>query len=122
MTEIQNSSPTFHVGITMAGAGSAGCYTGGAMDYLFEILDLWERAKKKDLPGFEEFYAMIPQHNVLIDAMGGTSAGGMTTAMAAIYALGGKMKPVTEAGRVGGKRNNVLYDSWVMLDDDDNSD
>ncbi|WP_315823431.1 hypothetical protein [Paraflavitalea speifideaquila] len=28
----------FRLGITMAGAASAGCYTGGVMDYLFEIL------------------------------------------------------------------------------------
>ena len=35
----------FHLGITMAGAVSAGCYTGGVMDYLFELLDLWEKAK-----------------------------------------------------------------------------
>jgi hypothetical protein len=37
---------TFHLGLTMAGAVSAGCYTAGVMDYLFEALDLWERAKK----------------------------------------------------------------------------
>ena len=39
----------FHIGITMAGAASAGCYTAGAMDYLFEIFDLWQKAKEKNL-------------------------------------------------------------------------
>lgn len=30
---------TLHVGITMAGAISAGAYTGGVMDYLLEALE-----------------------------------------------------------------------------------
>lgn len=102
----------------MAGAGSAGCYTGGVMDYLFEILDLWEKAKQKNLPGYEEFYSLIPRHNVVIDAMGGTSAGGMTTCMSAIYALNGEINPVIDPGVAGVKRDNIFYDSWVMLDDD----
>ena len=113
-----HSTPVFNIGITMAGAGSAGCYTAGVMDYLFEILDLWEKAKQKDLPGFEEYYDVIPQHRVLIDAMGGTSAGGMTTMMSAIYALGGNINPVTDPLFAPGKKNNILYDSWVGLDDD----
>ena len=122
MAEPQNSTPTFNVGITMAGAGSAGCYTGGAMDYLFEILDLWEKAKQKNLPGYEKFYSLIPPHNVVIDAMGGTSAGGMTTCMSAVYALKGEINPVTDPGVTGVKRDNIFYDSWVMLDDDLESD
>ena len=35
----------FHIGLTMAGAVSAGCYTAGVMDYLFEVLELWENCK-----------------------------------------------------------------------------
>ena len=34
---------TFHLGITMAGAVSVGCYTAVFMDYLIEILELWEK-------------------------------------------------------------------------------
>jgi hypothetical protein len=117
-SETQHAASTFHVGITMAGAGSAGCYTGGVMDYLFEILDLWEKAKKKNLPGYEEFYSLVPDHDVVIDVMGGTSAGGMTTIMSAIYALNGAVNPVKDPHITGGKRNNIFYDSWVMLDDD----
>lgn len=115
-TEIPN--PTFHIGLTMAGAGSAGCYTGGVMDYLFEILDLWEKAKNKDLPGYEQWFDAVPQHNVMIDAMGGASAGGMTTIMSAIYALNGKINPVTDPSITGGEKGNIFYDSWVNLDDD----
>ena len=42
------------MGLTMAGAVSAGCYTAGVLDYLFEILDLWERAKKGEAEGINE--------------------------------------------------------------------
>ena len=118
MPPTPDTNPTFHIGLTMAGAGSAGCYTGGVIDYLFEILDLWENAKNKNLPGYEQWYDAVPQHNVMIDAMGGASAGGMTTIMTAIYALNGKINPVTDASITGGKRDNIFYDSWVNLDDD----
>ncbi|HYG15745.1 MAG TPA: hypothetical protein VEC12_08335, partial [Bacteroidia bacterium] len=57
------------------------------------------------------------QHKVVIDAMGGASAGGMTTIMAAMYGLKGKIKPVTDPSKVGGVRENIFYDSWVLLDD-----
>ena len=37
----EKNEDVFHLGLTMAGAVSAGCYTAGVMDYLFEILDLY---------------------------------------------------------------------------------
>lgn len=120
MPETGSISPNnFHVGITMAGAVSAGCYTGGVMDYLFEILDLWETAKKEQLPDLIGHFHKIPKHKVIIDVMGGASAGGMTTSMASIYALNGKINPITDPEKVGGVRNNIFYDSWVLLEDDD---
>jgi hypothetical protein len=109
---------TFHVGITLAGAGSAGCYTAGVMDYLFEILDLWTKAQNGLPEDLEEFNSVIPRHNVLIDVIGGTSAGGMTACMAGIYALEGKVNPVTDTKLATNKKNNIFYDSWVLLDDD----
>ena len=118
-TEHSYSKDTFYLGLTMAGAVSAGAYTGGVLDYLFEVLDKWERAKTGELkiPGYSK--EDIPRHKVVIDAMGGTSAGGMTTAMAALYAIQGEINPVTDdkAGEVGGEKGNVFYDSWVNLDD-----
>ena len=119
-----NTSKTeeFHIGLTMAGAVSAGCYTAGAMDYLFEILDLWENSKENKLPeGWnEEILKHIPKHNVIIDVMGGASAGGMTTAMAAIYALKGKINPVVDPTNKSAIKDNLLYDSWVLMGDSDN--
>lgn len=108
----------FRLGITMAGAVSAGAYTGGVMDYLFEILDLWERAKHGKVPELDQYRHLIPQHKVIIDAMGGTSAGGMTTTMSAIYALNGNINPVKEAGDPKKQKSNIFYDNWVLMDDD----
>lgn len=118
MSESSNTNPIFNIGVTMAGAGTAGCYTGGVMDYLFEILDMWESAKKHNLSGFEEFYELVPHHDVVIDVLGGTSAGGITACLTTVYALGGKINPVKDPKLILEKRDNILYDSWVLLDDD----
>lgn len=121
MSEENESNKTFHLGLTMAGAVSAGAYTGGVMDYLFEVLDKWDKAKKGELDGVDE--SLVPGHNVVIDAIGGTSAGGMTTVMSALYAIKGDINPVTDAhkGTIGGKRNNIFYDSWINLVDEPNT-
>ncbi|MBL7763897.1 MAG: patatin-like phospholipase family protein [Chitinophagaceae bacterium] len=120
-TNTANLPPNeFHIGFTMAGAASAGCYTAGAMDYFFEIMNLWEDAKNGKLPeGWDEsLLKHVPQHKVTVDAMGGTSAGGMTTVMATIYALTGKVAPVNTTENPTQKKGNVMYDSWVLMGDE----
>ncbi len=122
------SQDTFHLGLTMAGAVSAGAYTGGVMDYLFEALDKWERAKacksEKDLPedlkGID--LKLVPKHHVIVDAMGGNSAGGMTTIMSALYAIQNEIKPVTKppSDNYLEKKDNIFWDSWILLDDEVN--
>ncbi|NOQ72981.1 MAG: hypothetical protein GQ574_13310 [Crocinitomix sp.] len=111
------SKDTFYLGLTMAGAVSAGAYTGGVMDYIFELLDKWESAKKGELEGVDP--DLVPKHNVIISAMGGTSAGGMTTVMSALNAIHNEIKPVTDAevGNIGGPKDNIFYDSWINLAD-----
>ncbi|WP_339790426.1 hypothetical protein [uncultured Imperialibacter sp.] len=116
MAQKTTSQPTFHLGLTMAGAVSAGCYTAGVIDYLIEILDLWQRAKEGKVEGIPK--ELIPQHNVVIDAMGGASAGGMATIMTALYALEGQVNPVKKVPANPMQSFNVLYDSWVHLNDD----
>lgn len=122
----------FKLAFTMAGAASAGCYTGGVMDYLFEVLDLWERVKydiaqkgnagPPRAPELKEYWEFVPQHKVTIDAFGGTSAGGMTSVMAATYVLNGKIKPVKTPGTAKDFKDNIFYDSWVVMDDLDTMD
>ena len=117
MKPTASNNQEFRLGITMAGAISAGCYTGGVMDYLFEILEIWQQAKEGTSEEYKEFKSIIPPHSVIIEAMGGASAGGMTTTMAAIYALNGKINPVREPGERDTPKGNIFYDSWVLMDD-----
>lgn len=113
-----NSAPyVYHLGITMAGAVSAGSYTGGVMDYLIRCLQRWEQAKRGEyLPQFRN---LIPPHQVVIDAMGGASAGGMTTTMTVLTLLRGDYKPIDPEEIVGIKTptGNLFYDSWIGLND-----
>ncbi|UOB18408.1 hypothetical protein [Abyssalbus ytuae] len=112
-------NPTFHLGITMAGAVSAGAYTAGFMDYILEALEEWEKAKeinRKYKPGDKEYNNKIPMHDVVIDALGGASAGGMVSMITALSFYYKKIKPVTNVSY--SKTGNILYDSWVFLDDD----
>ncbi len=67
----------YSLGLTMAGAVSAGAYSAGVLDYLLETLDNWEKAKaagEKDVPN---------DYKVQIEVMSGASAGsiaaGLTT-------------------------------------------
>lgn len=111
---MSNTSNTFHLGLTMAGAVSAGAYTAGFVDYILEALSKWEKAKEfaKNDPNSE-----IPNHNVIIDAIGGASAGGMVSVIAALALCDPNHKPVRDVEST--KTGNILYDSWVFLDDDD---
>jgi len=114
--------PTFHLGITMAGAVSAGAYTAGFMDYILEVLAVWEKAKDKNrnAKNDKEYDSRIPMHNVIIDAIGGASAGGMVSMITALSFYYKDMKPVKKKSYT--KTGNILYDSWVFLDDDLNDD
>ncbi len=45
------SDRTFELGLVMAGAISAGAYTAGVLDFLFEALDAYNEEKQK--PGWD---------------------------------------------------------------------
>lgn len=107
------SKQTFYLGLSMAGAVSAGAYTAGFVDYVLEALSEWENAKlaQTDNPN-----SNIPNHNVVIDAIGGASAGGMVGMIATLALYSGNWKPVKKVSNV--RTGNILYDSWVFLDDD----
>jgi hypothetical protein len=109
------SETTFHLGITMAGAVSAGCYTGGAMDYLIEMLDFWYQQKENPSP---ELKGLVPPHDVIIDAIGGASAGGMTSSMSIIELLKKERFPMNDPQKKDRAQDNTFYKSWVNMDDD----
>ena len=104
--QIIMSKQTFHLGLSMAGAVSAGAYTAGFMDYLLEALSEWENAKQQQLNNSD---SNIPTHNVIIDAIGGASAGGMVGMIATLALYAGNWKPVKKVSNV--KTGNILYDS-----------
>jgi hypothetical protein len=70
----------FELGLVMAGAVSAGAYTAGVLDFLFQALDEWEKAKRAGKPG-------IPDHAVRISVAAGASAGGIATALLPLSAF-----------------------------------
>lgn len=100
---------SFKIGLCMAGAISAGAYTAGVMDYLIEALEEWQKRKDADEPN-------TPSHKVQIAGMGGASAGGMTSLMAAA-AFDDVIEPVKEAQAdlLAPRPENKFYHSWVDL-------
>ena len=95
---------TFEIGLVLAGAVSAGAYTAGVMDFLFEALDEWYRLRAKD--------ADLPQHNVVLRVISGASAGGINGAIAAAacrYAF----PPITLDNADKQGPENPFFNTWV---------
>src|SRR5580704_14579289 len=100
------SDKTFHVGINMAGAVSAGAYTAGVLDFLMEALEQWDAAKaSKTLP--------VPMHDISIDVFSGASAGGMCAAIAAVMLQGAFEHIRNPADIMVKNTTNRFYESWV---------
>lgn len=88
----------FLVGLTMAGAVSAGAYTAGVLDYLFRAIDAHNARARR---GPTEDDPEPPRHRVVIKVMSGASAGGMCTGLA----LAGLLKNrAAGGGRLGAGR------------------
>jgi hypothetical protein len=120
--------PIFRLGIVMAGAVSAGAYTAGVMDYLFETLEIWEQKKRinrriltacdddweraRQVPDFDP---SVPMHQVVLEALAGASAGGMTAGITALSMFEGfKFYDENSPDK---NESNRLYHSWVNLND-----
>ena len=70
---------TFEIGLTMAGAVSAGAYTAGVLDFLLEALEAWY-LQRAVAPG------SVPSHSINLRVMSGASAGALTAAIVAANA------------------------------------
>jgi predicted acylesterase/phospholipase RssA len=97
---------TYHIGISMAGAVSAGSYTAGVLTQLFETINKWYEYKQKGIafnaPDGKPVTinpAEMPLHEICLEALSGASAGGMCTALLAVCFAEGKF--------------DRLYDTWV---------
>jgi predicted acylesterase/phospholipase RssA len=100
--------PRFDLGLTMAGAVSAGAYTAGVIDFLIEALDAWESAKRAGDPA-------APLHAVGLKAVSGASAGSVTGAILAA-ALRYDFPHIRQRTQALGDKN-PLYDGWVNMID-----
>lgn len=105
------ATPTFRIGLAMAGAVSAGAYTAGVLDFLIEALDAWSAAKARGAP--------VPRHAVSLEAAVGASAGAMCAALLAIV-LPYRFPHVRIAPDGGATTDqdrpaaaNPLYRAWV---------
>ncbi len=104
----------------MAGAVSAGAYTAGVMDYMLETLHLWQEAKEKNKKlGTEhpDYDFSIPMHEVEIDVISGSSAGGITGSLVLLNAVDKEHTFVNRDNHFG--KNNRFYQSWVEMADDE---
>jgi hypothetical protein len=106
MTQSWNTTSTFHLGINMAGAVSAGAYTAGVLDFLMEALDQWYAAKAAP-------NAAVPQHNLSIDVFSGASAGGMCAAISAVMVKSAFEHIHNPADPSVINTTNKFYESWV---------
>ena len=112
----------FKICLTMAGAVSAGAFTAGVMDYLLETLELWEQAKAKNRSlGIEhpDYNFSIPMHEVELDVISGSSAGGITGALTMLNVVDADFVSVNKDNPLG--KNNRYFQSWVEMGDDSKS-
>lgn len=100
------SNDTFHLGINMAGAVSAGAYTAGVLDFLIQALEEWYKAKGQAA-------AVVPMHNVSLDVFSGASAGGMCAAIASAMVQGDFVHIDDPANAATVNTTNKFYESWV---------
>lgn len=101
----EHGRPRFVLGLTMAGAVSAGAYTAGVLDYLVRILARQERLTRPGQPG----HGRGPV--VVLKVMSGASAGAVCAALAVTSLVGGDGDGA-EAG-AGPKGRTHPYDIWV---------
>ena len=106
---MSNQAPAFKIGISMAGAVSAGAYTAGVLDFLAEALDAWYNAKARG--------EAVPSHDVSIEVMSGASAGGMCAAISSVM-LQENFQHIDDPEKHShplpvGTVPNRLYESWV---------
>lgn len=103
------SGKEFQIGLTMSGAISAGAYTAGVMDFLFEALEAWEKARATDEDG------SVPNHRVGVKVMSGASAGAITAAIGAIALVDEAAEGSVIVGGIACRYTLPrLYEAWVV--------
>jgi hypothetical protein len=103
---------TFEFGLALAGAVSAGAYTGGVIDFLIEALDSWYAAKDRALAEYGDDTKKwdVPSHDVRLKVIAGASAGAITGAIAAAALRYAFPRADAQSEQASG---NPFYDAWV---------
>lgn len=109
---VQSEEPTFILGVTMAGAVSAGAYNAGVFDFLIQALEEWERAREQDTSQASS-ERKVPNHRILVPVITGASAGGATAALG-VFALSERTNlPAPEDAAKTRFVVPQLYQTWV---------
>jgi len=114
MMRMPKNDSVFEIGLAMAGAISAGAYSAGVIDFLFQALDAWETAKR-------EAPDTVPNHSVCLRAAAGASAGSITAALAVVTVAGGLQRREFAIQQAGKQKYECvlpgLYKAWVNKPD-----
>ncbi len=111
---------TFHIGLTMAGAISAGAYSGGVFDFIIEALEAWEQEKQRLRDqGVPESDWPIPSHDIVIPVLSGASAGSITGSVGLVAladAATGELPQRHTYAQVGTVETRLprLFAAWVQ--------
>ncbi|MGF6727217.1 hypothetical protein P3T43_006609 [Paraburkholderia sp. GAS41] len=107
----------FELGLVLGGTVSAGTFTAGVLDFLFEALDAWDEARlleEADKPYDDDDNRPVPKHHVRIRIMTGASGGGINALLMA-RALHYRFPHVTmgSAAAMSTPSPNPFYEVWV---------
>lgn len=91
------------IGLVLNGTVSAGAWTAGALDALFEALDAWDAARARGEP--------VPRHRVRIEVVGGASGGAVCAALLARAAS--RAFPHVRDPKSKNASDNPFWKVWV---------
>ncbi len=105
----------FEIGLCLTGSVSAGAYTAGVLDFLFEALEAWEQKKAQNRFKYGNDYSKwdVPWHDIVITGLSGASGGGVTCGLI-LNSIGKQIDPVKIPPPNGTiPANNDFYNIWV---------
>lgn len=95
----------FNIGFALAGGATRGAYTAGVLDFILQALRDFEQQRLEDPDS-------VPSWRVNLKTIAGTSAGGITAAIA-MAAIGTSIEPLSSELHPPDPENNKFYDVWV---------
>lgn len=105
----------FELGLSLTGTVSAGAYTGGVIDFIFEALEEWQKIKDANKEKYRDDTGKYtaPWHNVKLVGMSGTSGGGVTNGII-LKNLRKQFPHISKPPLNNQITGNDFYDAWVL--------